>query len=451
MQHGYLSASGILLIIGYFLAILLFFRLYSNNKYQNDRETAKIMLYALLFKLFAAIGFALVYDFYYNWHGDSWYYFRNSTRLGNVLFNSPSTYFRIVFGLVTPENVHEIDPRHGFVPSFRDMGILAVHRFTSIFTVLGLKNYYLTILVFNAFLFFINWKVFEFFRSLFPDKTKIIAAGILFLPSAVFWGTGIIKDSWTFSFALLFIVYFYRIFFLRKFGIFNLLKLFLCAYILIELKPYILYSAMISGFVWLGFSYLYLVKNQILRVFVLPITMSLTGLGLIWTLSAVMGIAGGFYSDIDTMLERAVITQQDLKQDYYEGAAFDIGDFDPTISGAASVTPAAIIAGLYRPFIWEAASPLMFFSGLENSVLLVLSLLVLLRAGPIFVFKEISKEPFLIFCLVFCLSMALGIGLSTSNFGALVRFKIPMLPFFFISLLWIWGNWKKERREAGYY
>ncbi len=448
MSTDYLSTSGIVTIIVYFLAILLFFKLYANNKYQNDRDTAKLMSYALLFKLLAAIGFALVYEFYYNWHGDSYFYFRNATRLGNVLFDSPSTYFRVVFGLVNPENVHEIDPRLGYRPNFRDMGILAVHRYTSIFTVLGLKNYYLTVLVFNAFLFFINWKVFVFFRSLFPDKTKIIAAGILFIPSAVFWGTGIIKDSWTFSFTLLFIVYFYKIIFLRKFGILNLLKLFICAYILIELKPYILYSAIVSGFVWLGFSYLYLVKNHIIRVFVLPITIFFAGLGMLWTLSAVMGMVGGFYSDIDSMLERAVVTQQDLKQDYYEGAAFDIGDFEPTASSAASVTPAAIIAGLYRPFIWEAASPLMFFSGLENSVLLILTLFILLRAGPIFVFKEISKEPFLIFCIVFCLSIALGIGLSTSNFGALVRFKIPMLPFFFISLLWIWSNWKKEKRES---
>ena len=44
-----------------------------------------------------------------------------------------------------------------------------------------------------------------------------------------------------------------------------------------------------------------------------------------------------------------------------------------------------------------------------------------------------SKKPYksLIFSLVF----AFAVGLSAYNFGALARFKIPALPFYFIALI----------------
>jgi len=41
----------------------------------------------------------------------------------------------------------------------------------------------------------------------------------------------------------------------------------------------------------------------------------------------------------------------------------------------------------------------------------------------------------LIFCFSFSLLFAFALGFSTSNFGALVRFRIPFLPFFNLMLL----------------
>lgn len=436
-EHDYYSLSGIILIVVYFLVITILFRIYSSNKYSEENDIKKILRYGLLFKLVIAIGYALIYDLHYNWHGDSYYYFRNASRLGDVLFKSPSAYFRMLFGFIDASNVHEIDHRLGYRPRVGDMSIFAVHRYMSIFTIIGLNNFFLSIMVLNAFLFLLNWKAFNYFRKLFPDKTKIIAIGFLFIPSATFWGSGILKDSFTYTFTLLFMAYFHKIIFSRKFGILNILKILFCAYILIELKPYILYSLLAAGFLWFGLANVYLVKNQILRVFVLPISMVVASVVGIYVLTSVMGTVGGYYSDIDTMLERAVVTQQDLKQDYYEGQAFDIGDFDATIGGAASVTPAAVTAALYRPFLWESGSLTMILSGIENFILLFLTAYVLLRAGPFFVFRKLAAEPFLVFCFVFSLMLAMGIGLSTSNFGALVRFKIPLLPFFAIALLWL--------------
>ncbi|HAW19442.1 MAG TPA: hypothetical protein DCX14_04595, partial [Flavobacteriales bacterium] len=55
--------------------------------------------------------------------------------------------------------------------------------------------------------------------------------------------------------------------------------------------------------------------------------------------------------------------------------------------------------------------------------------------NPLKLMNRIISEPFLAFCLMFSVFFAFGIGLTTPNYGALVRFKIPLIPFFTILLL----------------
>jgi hypothetical protein len=331
--------------------------------------------------------------------------------------------------------------------SFRDPSIFSTHRFLCLFTVLGLKNYYLTTICLNSFLFIILWKFYRFLTGLFPEKKKMIAVSILFIPSATFWSSGIIKDAFTFTFAMLFVISFYKLFFLRKFSLKYIILLLFSIYIITELKPYIFYALFISGMIWFGFSYVHLVKSRFLRIFILPPAMVVVGFVGMYAFTAIAGRVGGAYKDVDSMLGKAVGAQQDLKQEYYQGNSFDIGSYDPTLRGAASVTPAAIMAGLYRPYLWEARNPVMLLSGLENLFLLLVTFYVFFRAGPVFFFNELSKEPFIIFCFMFSIVMAWGIGLSTSNFGALVRFKIPLLPFFLMAWLFVLDIYNKKRKE----
>ena len=90
-------------------------------------------------------------------------------------------------------------------------------------------------------------------------------------------------------------------------------------------------------------------------------------------------LAEGKYATVDSMLEQAVIIQDDLKRDTYGDNSFDIGTFDASVSGMLKKTPQALLAGLYRPFLWEARSPFMLISGLENFAILLLSLFVLFK------------------------------------------------------------------------
>lgn len=440
----YLSLSGVALTILYLIIFFLLAKFISRIKY-DDKKTRKIFILAFCIKIIGGISFGLIYDYYYDWRGDAFYYFINANRLGDEILKYPVIYFKHLFGFITKDNIGLLPSDVNYIPRFSDTQVYAVHRFLSPFAILGLRNYYATSIVLNFFLFLINWKFFSFLIKLFPDRKKLITIAVLFIPSVLFWSSGLGKDAFTLSFALLFIVGFYNLFFKFKINFWNIFYLMFSAYIILALKPYILYSLLISIVIWLGFSYLQRVKNRILRVFVFPILMLSLGFTGLYVFSTISSSVGGAYKDVDSMLSKATIAQQDLKQEYYKGSAFDIGDYDASIEGAMSVTPAAIMAGLFRPFVWEARSAVVLLSGLENFVLLLLTLYLLFVVGIKRVVSSVAKNPFLIFCLVFSLSMAMGIGLSTSNFGALVRFKIPLVPFFVMFLLFIREDYKKEK------
>jgi thioredoxin len=47
---------------------------------------------------------------------------------------------------------------------------------------------------------------------------------------------------------------------------------------------------------------------------------------------------------------------------------------------------------------------------------------------------RVVNAPDVVFLLVFSLTFAFAVGVSTFNFGTLVRYKIPLLPYFLIAL-----------------
>jgi len=146
------------------------------------------------------------------------------------------------------------------------------------------------------------------------------------------------------------------------------------------------------------------------------------------------GDALGEYS-FDRILDKAIITQQDLKQEYYGGNSFDIGTIEPTWTGVLAKFPIATFYGFYGPTLLQARNAVSAIAAIENTFLLLISLYLIFFQNPIKTINYIFSHPFLVFCISFSVMFAFSIGLTTANFGALVRFKIPLIPFFVCFLL----------------
>ena len=76
----------------------------------------------------------------------------------------------------------------------------------------------------------------------------------------------------------------------------------------------------------------------------------------------------------------------------------------------------------------------MLLSAFESLAFLFLTIRLLIKVGPFRLYLLATSNPVITFALVFSLIFAFGVGFTSYNFGALVRYKIPCMPFYLIAL-----------------
>ncbi len=86
----------------------------------------------------------------------------------------------------------------------------------------------------------------------------------------------------------------------------------------------------------------------------------------------------------------------------------------------------------------------MLLSALESVVLLLFTLVVVYRIR--FRVARIMRKPTILFCLIFSIMFAFAVGVSTFNFGTLTRYKIPLMPFYALALVYAYQLSKSEQK-----
>ncbi len=397
----------------------------------------KYFMWGLYAKLFGAIAFALIYVYNYG-GGDTINYWYSAKCLINLGHENAPAFWQLMKGNMDAEFLYSFTADTGYPLYRHDPQAFAVNRFMVPFVWLGAKRFLLATVVLSFFMYLVIFRFYRFLSQLYPDYRRIAAIALLFVPSVLIWSSGILKDSLTFAFALLAVVSLYNLFVKPHQWFRYLAYLLFSAFIILSIKPYIFYALLAASIVWLLAAYTLRIKSSFVRVFIMPLLAILFVVAGIFTFSRLGNVVGGEYQSVDALAQRAYIIQEDLSRDIYGGNSFDIGGFEPSVGGMLSKAPQAIIAGLYRPFLWEA-----------GNVLLLLSLFIIFRVGPLNFMRQLSKEPFLIFAIVFAIVLSFFIGLTTANFGALVRYRIPMLPFFVFMLLYVYETKRKLRKQNG--
>jgi len=388
---------------------------------------------AKMFKIFGGLALASIYAFYYD-GGDTINYWEDAGFLSNLIMREPMCYLDILFGDTSIENYFCFDNFTGRPHYYlKDKQSYTIARIVSPLYFITVKAFFgCTILV--AWIAFGGvWRMYLVFCEEYPRLKKQFAMAILFVPSVLFWGSGILKDTFTFTAACWMTYAVYNIFIKRRDVKMNLLYLAVAAWVLITVKPYIFVALLPGSFLWAFFNRIKEVSNPVVRVLVAPVFLMIGTVGVSFFFAQASASLGD-YGSVDTMLEKAVVTQDDLKRDYYGGNAFDIGSFEPTIPGILSKAPIAIFSGLFRPTLLDAKNFVMFISAVENTIVMLFFIWVFFRVGPIKYIMQTLSEPLSMFGFVFAIFFSFAVGLTTANFGSLVRYKIPAIPFFLASV-----------------
>lgn len=221
----------------------------------------------------------------------------------------------------------------------------------------------------------------------------------------------------------------FRLFVRRDFSFKNLFLLCLSFYLIAAIKIYILLAFMPALAIWLLVTYTHRIHNSGLRL--------LTRVAFVAIASATFVIISqGFAEELnryslDSIAETAVTTGNYINYvSGDEGSAYSLGEFDPSIGGMLLKFPQAVVVTFYRPFPWEARKLIVLLSALESLTFVFFTVQAFRKRGVGKAFSMIFKDPNLFFLATFSLIFAFAVGISSYNFGALSRYKIPCLPFY---------------------
>lgn len=382
-----------------------------------------------------------VYTYYYTDRhtGDVFKFYDDAVQLHLIFKDKPVTLLRIIFGLYdeSPELTKQLDQLSWWnTPYYYNIindGRTMI-RFNAILLFIS-RGYYHVHTVVICFLSLMGLMgLYKTFYPMMRDKSKELIVAIFLIPSVLFWGSGVLKEGLLLcGFGLL--IYHFNFFLKSQMKSLNMVMLLFSIGILLITKVYV-FLIIIPGLltlIWLKVTDFRKAGLKFLVVYVVVISVSL--------------IADAFnnqYSVLETLANK----QRDfisVALETHAGSYIQIGELNADIGSYLTNLPQALINGLFRPYLFEAKTALTLFSGVENTLFILMILLC------IFFYKKptSAQKPWIYFSIYFIILLSLLIGLVVPVLGAIVRYKVPMLPFLAVTLLFILDKQKLQMWLSG--
>lgn len=425
----------------YVLLFHLFFA--ARRRKIEDPVLRKYHLQGFWIKVFATIVFTLFHVFITK--GDSTVLYYNEGINITKLILKDITNIKILFtpGKDFDENLLADTFNRGYLANPSNYFITTLVTFFSFFT---FGSYSVINLIFSLISFTGVWRLFRFFYEQYPKMHKQLAIAIIYLPSFVFWSSGILKDPLCTGMLGWFTYCIYKAYVKRQSILRNTIIAIISGSLLAMIKPYIMFAYLPFFTIYVVRMNLRMMQNVVSKI-ILVSTLALFSAGGVFILAAKFQEVLGNLA-LDKLAESVKSTQESFEGiSFLAESAFTLGvEFDGTPESMIKVAPAAITATLFRPYLWESKKLSTLLSSLESLAFMLFTLYVFFRAGPVRFFVRIIKDPMIMYCFLYAILFALFIGITTLNFGTLVRYKIPCIPFYLIALMLILDKSRQKTR-----
>ena len=431
------------LLIGILLLNALF-----NRRHGHNPALKKHFTRGLLLKLVGCVFIAMIYEYYYNGAYDGRFYFEGAKMLtkywlehpgeiGTVLGNDMNHFNATNFNGLTTFNVNIFANESFFIC-----------KIAGIFNFLCFDSFLPCSLIFCFIAFMALWNFFIFLIKEFQLSAQLAGFCTIYIPSVLIWDSSIFKDTVTFTtLAWLFTCAYYSFIKPRNL-VKNLGGFLICIFLIAQIKVYILAAFAPFLILYIFNSYKNKISNTAIRVLSTPFVLAISA-GFIVLFLRNAGSLLGKYS-VDKVLETAAQTNYDIGSVGQAGSAYTMNVDFSSPAGLLTAVPQGINVTLFRPYPWEYLKPIILFASAESMIILYFTIFIIFKIGFFKVFRTIWRSPILQFCLLFSFTFAFMVGVSSSNFGSLVRYKIPCLPFYilFLALLFKQYNAVFKPKEA---
>jgi hypothetical protein len=401
-----------------FVAYLIFFAwLVTRIRFFRKTDLTQPQLIILfLLKIMAGI--------FYGWIGvyygglakmqDTWSFYYSSIDEYHLLYNNPGEYFTNLF-----RNPYEDGILKFFGSSdsyWNDLKGNILIKILSIFNIFSLGSYYVNVIFYSFITLFGAVAFYRVMDDVFPGRKLAILLATFFIPSFLYWTSGLHKEGLIFTGISLVM---YSIYFgmkEKKFSFKRFLLLLLGLLLLLALRNFILVIIIPAIVAW-----------------VLANRRPKKGLAVFATVYLVFAILFFTTRYVFPKLDfpQAVVDkQQAFIQLKASNSSIPIRELQPNAVSFLKNTPQAINLSTIRPYPSDVRHILSLAAALEIDALLLLFLLFLMihRGG-------LRSKNLIYFCVFFSFSVLLAIGFSVNNLGAIVRYRSIIMPLLVVPMV----------------
>jgi hypothetical protein len=385
---------------------------------------------ALGCKILAGICVGLIYQWYYE-GGDTFQFFAEAAKISEYIFANPSDIVKVFF---SPEEIAGFEDQLMFSEQPRALFFAKV---VSVFYFLTGGNYWLISVFFSLISFAGIYYLVEEIRNRYNGIKPIALYSFFFLPTFIFWTSGLLKESLAITCLTLAVSIVLKMIRTSHYGrLLHWIMLLLTCWILWKLKYY--YAAV--AFPMLSVLLLYHLSENLGRW--RPAVMIIILLG------SVLVISSLHYNLNLTRLPKLIYNNYISAIQSASGGHIRYYHFDGELAGFLLNLPLAFFGGLFRPLPWETDNALQVIVAIENFLILMALLIALWRSKLRW---HTNHAADLVVLLTYIISLSILIAFATPNFGTLSRYKVAYWPFFvMIALTLFLQNQKgRNRKETG--
>ncbi|WP_400191125.1 hypothetical protein [Hymenobacter sp. B81] len=273
------------------------------------------------------------------------------------------------------------------------------------------------------------WYLVRVLGRLFPGTRGAAIVGLLLWPSALYWSTGLTKESLLLGSGAGLLAVALRLLYGPASRRRTLLLLLALGLAVLQFKMRFFFGGvLLAGLAGLvvvrGAQHLGLVRARWLQALLFGAVL----VGGVWAASEVSPVFR--FNKFASQLTRTYAT---LRRKSEGRPHIALPALAPTAGSIAAHVPKAVGSALFRPFVWEGDSVFYGIAAFENLVLLLLAGV----AGYDLARGRAAPLPFAVglMLLTYCLVLAALLGLSTPNLGTLSRYRAPWLPLLVYLLL----------------
>ena len=374
-----------------------------------------VVYWGLVARLLGATALGFVYIQFWG-GGDTLALFNAIVHHNEAHAISLKAYFE---GLLAPLDLFSGNPRSVFFT-----------RVMSPFGLLTSHSYWLMAGYLAVFSFWCTWRLISVLMSRYPDAKWALIIGLGFLPSFIFWSSGLLKDTLANASCYYIVSYVLSSYWNKRLPIGSGVLSIALFMILIFTRHYL------AGMMTLTLSMIVIGDSIVHR----PVLVRILVLSMVFVL-----VSMSFrYIFIRLRPERLPLTVYELneviKAKSDPNTTINLS-LTPTWTSLTLSAPVALATGLFRPWVWESRTFFMALQALENTVVFFLLTLTMWRV------RHAQWDMAIFGAILFVTIMATLLTLTTPNFGSLSRYKAGYSAIFFVLVAILPARWYFENKR----